>query len=117
MTEQAGADYERSDIDPAAMGWIAAGLALFVIVVPLAMPLAFPLSFYRASPAAPPTLSADAPALEVDPSELAVRQKQADGQFANSYGWVDRDRKIVRIPMTRAIERLLQTGLPGWPSP
>ena len=42
MRDQTGADYERSDIDPGLVGWIAAGLGLFVLVVPLLIPLAFP---------------------------------------------------------------------------
>jgi hypothetical protein len=116
MREKPGADYERSDIDPAVIGWIAMGMALFVLAVPLAMPLAFPQSFYRGNPIARPALAADAPPLEVNPSSNLRRQRETDGEFARTYGWIDRERKIVRIPVARAIERLLQTGLPNWPS-
>lgn len=115
MREKTAADYERSDVDPAAIGWIGAGLALFVLAVPVMMPLVFPQSIYRGN-AARPALRAGAPPLEVNPSNNLRRQREADGEFANSYGWVDHDNKIVRIPVARAIERLLQAGLPGWPS-
>ena len=37
-------------------------------------------------------------------------------RITDSYGWVDRDHGVVRIPVARAMERLLQKGLPGWPS-
>jgi hypothetical protein len=116
MSEKTAADYERSDIDPAVVGWIALGLAFFVLTVPLLMPLAFPQSIDRSNPTARPALSADAPPLEVNPPSNLRRQREADSEFTNNYGWIDRNRKTVRIPVARSIERLLQTGLPGWPS-
>jgi DNA-binding transcriptional LysR family regulator len=117
MNHEAGADYERSDIDTGWIGWIAAGLGLFVLAVPLVMPLVFPQSMQRIAPQSPPALRADAPALEVTPRENLQRFQRTEDQYAESYGWTDRDRKIVRIPVARAIERLLRSGLPGWPSP
>jgi hypothetical protein len=116
MSEKTGADYERSDIAPAVVGWIAIGLALFVLAVPLVMPLVFPQSIYRGNPAARPALVSDAPPLEVQPSDPLRRQREADREFATTYGWIDRDRKIVRMPVSRAVERLLHAGLPDWPS-
>jgi hypothetical protein len=116
MSEKIRADHEPSDIDPAVVGWIAIGLALFVLAVPLVMPLVFPQSIYRGNPMARPALGSGAPPLEVNPSSNLRRQRQTDGEFANTYGWIDRDRKVARIPVARAIERLLQTGLPNWPS-
>jgi hypothetical protein len=117
MTQEPGADYERSDIDAGMIGWIAAGLALFVLAVPLVMPLIFPQSIYRGSSTSPPALGADAPSLEVAPLKRLQRLQRSDAQFLNTYGWTDRDRKIVRIPVARAVENLLQKGLPGWPAP
>ena len=38
MNDEAGTDYERSDVDAGTIGWIAAGLALFVLTVPLVIP-------------------------------------------------------------------------------
>jgi hypothetical protein len=117
MNYQSGADYERSDIDPRLIGWIAAGLGLFVLVVPLLMPLAFPQSTQRVSPPARPALHASAPALEVTPSAELRRLREENARFAESYGWTDRSHNVVRIPVRRAIDLLLQRGLPGWPSP
>ena len=116
MREQPGVDYERSDIDPAVVGWIALGVALFVLAAPLVMSLVFPQSIYRGDPKARPALSADAPPLEVGPSSELRHQRAGDREFAHTYGWIDREHKIVRIPVAHAIERLLQTGLPNWPS-
>jgi hypothetical protein len=117
MDEQASFDYERSDIDSRGIAWIGAGLGLFVLAVPLLMPLIYPQSMHHISPAAPPALGANAPQLEIDPSQHLQRLDRTEAQVSDSYGWVDRGHDIVRIPVAHAMERLLQKGLPGWRSP
>jgi hypothetical protein len=48
--------------------------------------------------------------LQIDP-HAALQAFEAEKQaLLNSYGWVDRDAGIVRIPIDRAIERLSQQG-------
>jgi hypothetical protein len=116
MTDEAGAKHEMSDVDPALVGWLALGLGLFVLITPLGMPFVFPQAVDRSGPVARPALNSDAPPLALDPDKELRMQRQQDQQISESYGRVDRDRKIVRIPVARAMERLLQTGLPGWPS-
>jgi hypothetical protein len=115
MDDQARFDYERSDIESRGIALIAAGLGLFVLAVPLLMPLVYPQSMQHVSPAAPPALSANAPELETAPAEALQRFNRAEAQLADGYGWVDREQGVVRIPVARAVERLLQKGLPGWP--
>jgi hypothetical protein len=116
MDEQASFDYERTDIESGGIAWIAAGLGLFVLAVPLLMPLIYPQSMRHVSPAAPPALSVNAPELEITPRLDLQRLDRAEAQLTGGYGWADRDHGVVRIPVTRAMERLLQKGLPGWPS-
>jgi hypothetical protein len=117
MDDQASFDYERSDIESRGIAWIAAVLALFVFAVPLLMPLIYPQSMRHVSPAAPPALRADAPELEITPSQDLLRFNRAGAQLADSYGWIDREHGVVRIPIARAVENLLHRGSPGWPSP
>ncbi|QOZ32879.1 hypothetical protein [Bradyrhizobium sp. CCBAU 53421] len=117
MAEATGFDYERSDMATKAIAGIAAGLGTFVLVVPLVMPLIFPQSMRHVSPVARPALSSNAPPLEVTPSDELERARRGDAEITNSYGWVDRDRGIVRVPVKRATEMLLRKGLPGWPTP
>jgi hypothetical protein len=116
MDDQASFDYERSDIESGGVAWIAAGLGLFVLAVPLLMPLVYPRSMHHISPAAPPALSANTPQLEIAPSEDLRRLNRSEAQVSGGYGWVDREHGVVRIPIARSIERLLQRGIPGWPS-
>ncbi len=117
MSDETGFDYERTDIESADIAWLAAGLALFVIVTPLLMPFAFPQSMRHRTPSAPPALSSSAPRLEIAPKDDRQRFDRGEAQLTNSYGWTDRGRGTVRIPVRRAMELLVQRGLPGWPKP
>jgi hypothetical protein len=116
MDDQASFDYEQSDIESGSIAWIAAGLGLFVLAVPLLMPLVYPQSMQHVSPAAPPALSANVPELEIAPAENLQRLDRAATQLTDGYGWIDKENGVVRIPVAHAMERLLQKGLPGWPS-
>lgn len=110
-------DYERSDVSMRLVVWLAAGLATFVVVAPLVLPLIFPQSLSHASPKSRPALSSNAPPLDVAPRQTLQLTQQADAKLERSYGWVDRNRGVVRIPIDRAVGILLRQGLPGWPSP
>jgi hypothetical protein len=109
-------DYEQSDIDSTAIGYIAAGLGAVVVAVPLLMPLVFPQSMRHVSSSAPPALNSAAPPLETAPRARLEAVRRGDDHFSGTYGWTDRDHGIVRIPVARAIELLVHRGLPGWPS-
>ena len=117
MSDEAGFDYERSDIRGRDIAWLAAGLALFVVMTPLLMPFVFPQSMQHRTPSAPPALNADAPQLEIAPRNDLQRFERSEAQFEQSYGWTDRSHRIVRIPVKRAMELLAQRGLEGWPKP
>ena len=53
-----------------------------------------------------------APLLEVDAVEGLREQRRRDAEILGSYGWVDRERGLVRVPVDRAIDLLLEQGLP-----
>jgi hypothetical protein len=117
MSDEAGFDYERSDIRGRDIAWLAAGLAFFILVTPLLMPFIFPQSMGHRTPSAPPALNADAPQLEITPRDDLQRFERSEAQFEQSYGWTDRSKGAVRIPVSRAMQLLAQRGLPGWPTP
>ena len=117
MSGPAGFDYERTDIESTAIAWLAAGLALFVIATPLLMPLVFPQSLQRRTPLAPPALSANAPRLEIASGEELRNVEYGQTELVNGYGWIDRGRGLVRIPVRRAMELIARRGLEGWPRP
>jgi hypothetical protein len=115
MTQKASFDYEKTDIASVAIAWIAAGMALFIILPPLLMPFAFPQSMQHKSPTAPPSVSANAPRLEIAPRDDLQRFREGEARLTDTYGWSDREQGRVRIPVTQAMQILLRRGLPGWP--
>ena len=54
-----------------------------------------------------------APRLQVAPVEDLARYRAAQESALNSYGWVDQKAGVVRIPIDRAIDLLLERGLPA----
>lgn len=117
MADNKRFDYERSDAQIRLVAWIAAGLATFVVVTPLVLPLIFPQSMKHRTPTSRPALSSNAPPLEIIPLKTLNESRQSEARFEDRYGWVDRHRRIVRIPIDRAVDLLVHKGLPGWPSP
>ncbi len=53
-----------------------------------------------------------APGHEVHPIQELKDLRAAEDALLNSYGWVDRNAGTVRIPIEKAMEKLLQQGLP-----
>ena len=56
------------------------------------------------------------PQLQVQPVDDLVEFRGAQEKELDSYGWVDRGRGTVHIPIERAMELLLQRGLPARPA-
>jgi hypothetical protein len=52
------------------------------------------------------------PRLEVDERSYIQRYVDDEGGELYTYGWVDRSKGIVRIPIYRAMERIVSEGLP-----
>lgn len=98
----------------------AVGLAVLVVVSVSLMAWLFgyfggrqvrqeaPLLLFREERQPPP-----APRLQVDPPADLRKLRAAEDAVLQSYGWVDRDAGIVRVPVERAIELLAERGLPA----
>jgi len=100
---------------------IAFGVALLVLIVvgllvsegvlryfEVRQPLGPPASPFENVRTLPP-----APRLQVAPVEDLARYRAAQESALNSYGWVDQKAGVVRIPIDRAIDLLLERGLPA----
>lgn len=66
-----------------------------------------------ASPFASARVLPPAPRLQVGPHLDLQRYQRSQQELLNSYGWVDKNTGIVRIPIDRAMDLLLQQGLPA----
>jgi hypothetical protein len=56
------------------------------------------------------------PQLQVNPRQDLLRFRAEQEQSLESYSWENRDNGTVRVPIERAMELLLQKGLPVAPS-
>ncbi|HUO25888.1 MAG TPA: hypothetical protein VMU61_09480 [Candidatus Aquilonibacter sp.] len=56
------------------------------------------------------------PRLEEDERDQLNQVRLKEEQTLNSYGWVDKDKGIVRIPIERAMDLIAQRGLPVRPA-
>src|SRR4029077_4218786 len=68
-------------------------------------PLPSPLSYSR-EPTPEPRLS-------VEPGEELKTLRSEEDAMLKSYGWIDRDKGVVRIPIDRALEILAERGIPA----
>jgi len=54
-----------------------------------------------------------APRLQPDPRADLLAQRAKEDAVLKTYGWVDKGRGVVRVPIERAIEILAERGLPA----
>jgi hypothetical protein len=109
-------DYERSDADPRLIAALALGVAAFLIVTPFGLLAVYPGADRLGAPPAERPMPPQ-PRLQVRPKADLDVLHAMESERLTSFGWVDRDRKIARIPVERAMGLLSERGLAEWPSP
>lgn len=116
--------YQVSDVNAWAVGKFAIALILLAIIS-LAGVFALFRYFISSSGGPLPSIltgeeidarkTPPAPQLEVtEPLDLA-RQRAAEDKLLGTYGWIDEQNGVVRIPIDRAIDLVAQQGLPSRP--
>jgi hypothetical protein len=119
--------HERRDVNVFQITAFGIGLLLSCIVVVFAMWAMFDFLFSRedAKNATNPAASMMSersklppePRLQAEP-KVELKDLRADEDaILSSYGWVDPNKGIVRIPIDQAIDIVAQKGLPSKPSP
>ena len=119
-----GVRYEPSEADLRVVLWVLGMLALAAGLVLLVLwgmfgylrnlsagggPVPSPITF-SSPPKVPP------PQLQPDPVADYNVYRLTDQEKLNSYGWVNQKAGIARVPINRAMELLVQRGLP-WKAP
>lgn len=65
----------------------------------------------------PPLPQYPSPQLQPDArADMATFYSQ-EMQALNGTGWVDKEKGVVHIPITEAMHKIVQEGIPGWPTP
>lgn len=114
-TSHPDTDYERSDADVRVIGAVAGVILLLVAVLPILLAWLYAPSTTdrdRRMRIVPPE-----PRLQTDPHAELTAFRAREDSILDSYGWVDRDKKIVRIPIAEAMRKLAEKGIPDWPAP
>ena len=111
--------YEKSDLSAKAIGIF--GAALAVVMVLTLLVAAWMLGFFASwqaqrdtppSPLATTRAGVPEPRLQVDPVKDLRALRAAEDKILTSYGWVNREAGIVRVPIERAMQLLVERGLP-----
>jgi hypothetical protein len=105
--------FEPSDwsLGPVALIYVAIPILLVTscLVLIAAFPSALP-DVERTLRIAPP-----GPRLETNPEAELQRLRAEEEKWLNTYGWIDKQKGIVRIPIEEAMKKLARTGVPGFP--
>jgi hypothetical protein len=115
--------HEESDVDIRGIFIFAAGLVVLTIVIGFLMAGLF--AYFNAREAAtsgtpefPLAVAQEhrtppEPRLQTNPREDLRELRAAEQETLTTYGWVDRNAGIVRIPIDEAIKLTLARGLPS----
>lgn len=105
--------FEPTDVDLRAIGWVAVAVFVWLGLVPYLLSLGYPDATRDAFKA--PTVVPPGPRLQQNPRADLAAFRAAKEERLDSYGWVDRARQIVHIPIDDAMKRIAARGLPDWP--
>lgn len=107
--------HETSDVNVGRLAVFGAGVAAMVLVSLLAMAGLFQYLAARSerrdvppSPLASRDQTPPEPRLQTAPSAELRRMREHEEAVLSSYGWVDRDRGVARIPIERAMDLLVE---------
>ena len=120
-----GAGHEETDVNEWAVGKFAVALALVIVA---ALFLLFGLFRYLLSreggpPAGRSQVAASQPVKAFPQPQLQQSEvldleavRTAEDRVLNSYAWIDPEKGVVRIPIDRAMDLLVERGLPSRPA-
>lgn len=113
-----GGGYERKDLDPRLVlrflfyGVVLLSVAAFFLMWGL-LRLLGPGEEAQPSPQLKAVRIVPAPPrLQVNPARDLEALRKREDELLGSYGWVDREKGVVRIPIERAMDLLVKEGLP-----
>jgi hypothetical protein len=116
--ESSSRGYEITDVRPRPLIFSALLLALAVALVCVFLIWFFGLlegSAKRHDPQLSPLIGAQSPPpprLQTDPSNDLDRMRAAEDRALTGYRWIDKERGVVQLPVDRAMDLLLEEGLP-----
>jgi hypothetical protein len=104
--------HELRDLNLRVVGLFAVGLLLFGLATHAMVGWLFRSLDRRAPPRSERVGEAPLPHLEETPGLQLGAIRRREERELQSYGWIDRDRGVVRIPIERAMQLLLERRNP-----
>ena len=105
-------DFERSDLNVAAVALIAIATLLYVCLAPFILTSIYPGALSdvgRVLQIKPP-----GPVLQLDPPADLNDFRAKEKTRLDSYGWIDRSRGIAHIPIDEAMKDVAAHGIPDF---
>jgi hypothetical protein len=111
--------YEARDANASSIGWVALGVIASAFLIHATIKLSYgyfaraefrsiqPVTMVSAQPS-----PLRVPALQVNPAADFENFRASEEQLLTTYGWVDPQKGIVRIPIDEAMKRVIEEGLP-----
>lgn len=114
MDDPATTPYERSDLNVRGTVWFMTGLVVVLIGIFIALHF-FQSALIGSHPQAvrPPQNSVSGPRLQSHPAADLAAWRTAQEAELHRCQWVDRKAGIIEIPIERAMELIVQRGLPS----
>jgi hypothetical protein len=118
----AGIHHETTDVNISAI--ILSGVALIVSAVLISFVVWVLFKYFesrearRVAPEYPLAATQEVrvppePRLQTDPRQDLQDLRAQENQILNSYGWIDKNTGVVRIPIDEAMKLVVQRGLPS----
>ena len=104
--------FEPTDAPLGPIALIYPGLLLLLVICAFVLIVAYPDALPDADRT--PRVVPPAPRLRTDAAADLQRFRAEEDRRLNSYGWIDREKGIVHIPIEQAMKTLAQTGATGF---
>ncbi len=112
--------YETTDANAKTIGYIGVAIVIAAIILPIL--LGWLYGHFERTAAKGPAVSEvmgkkgfdapNAPQLEPNAVESYRNFRQSQREKLNDYGWVDKQKGVVHIPIEQAMQKLVKQGLP-----
>jgi hypothetical protein len=111
--------HESTDINEVAVGKV--GVALLIVTILSMVLVVGVFNYFKASEGGEganvdPVKVFPQPQLEKTPIPDLKAFRQAEDDTLNHYGWVDKQKGVVRIPISQAMDMVVKKGLPVRPA-
>ena len=110
------AKYEHSDVSGKLVAILAFGLGTSIVSVTFLLGGLYSSARDVSVPQRLPSLGEGAQ-LQIDEATDLSSQRRAEDERLQSYGWINRNEKRIRIPIERAMDLITQRGLRDWSKP